>query len=106
MPVRDLNHNPRSTPRSVPGSSDPGFVDSSGDSSGSHSDHPIKDSHQVPIIKIPSVPSENSTKDTSHVSKELLSNKPRNIMIEYSSVNQTGSPTTIPTDNSSSNSIA
>ena len=93
----DTNHNPRGAPISTTGSSAPGFVDSSGDPSGSTSDKPTRDTSPVTTIKIDSVPSETPTKYIYQVTKEFTSANPRNRLMEYPSGYPTGAPRNMPT---------
>ena len=65
------------------------------DISGIPSYNPTKDTHQVTIINPPSVPIETTTKDTSHVSKQLKRNTKRKIPIEPTSGYPTSAPITI-----------
>ena len=60
-----------------------GFGESNGDPSGSQSDNPTKDTSTVPIIKTESRPSENTTKVSFYVTRELNHAKPCNIIIYY-----------------------
>ena len=83
------NHNPIGPPSSAPGISAPGFGDPSGDPSGSTSDNTTNYPSPVTIINPPSVPSKTTdsglseipTKDLSHVTKDLSSAKPSNMLI-------------------------
>ena len=97
MTASDPNNNPIGAPRSVSGSSAPGFGDSSGNPSGISSDKTTKDPSPVSIIKSDSVPSETSTKYPYHVTKEFPSAKTSNMLIEYPSEDSTGDTSSIPT---------
>ena len=83
-------------PRDMPSIMSAGtvFGESSGDTSGSTSDKPTTHSSPVKIIKPSSGTSENPTKNTSHVTKELKSANAGNILIEYSSGYPTGPTST------------
>ena len=85
------------------GTSFSGFGDSSGYPSVKIRYKPTKYNSPVQIINPASVPSETSTKDTSQVSKEFPSDKPRTILIEYTSEYPTGAPSTMSTDKPISN---
>ena len=61
------NHNRRGATRSIPDSSDPGFVHSSGDPSKSPSYKTTKDPSPVPISNLSSVRIGTTTNDPSHV---------------------------------------
>ena len=91
----ELNHKPRCAPRSVPVRLDTGFGESSGDPSGSPNNKTTKDPYPVPITKPACGSSETQTKDPSHV--------PINMLIEYSSGDTTVAPSTMLTENPSSN---
>ena len=80
-------------------STNPEFLYSSRDPSGSTSDNPAKYPSPMLIIKQDSVPSETPTKENSHVTKEFTSSKPIKMLIEYPSGYQTGATITIPNEN-------
>ena len=103
LTASEPNHNPIGAPSSVPGSSSPGFGDSSGNPSEINSDKTTKDNYLVTIINPASVPSETLTKYPSHVSKELKSTKPSNMLMEYPSGYPTGATITMSTEKPSSN---
>ena len=86
----------------MPGSSAPGFGDSSENPSGSPGDNPTKYPYTVSIIKLGSVPSETPTKYTNNVTKKFTSAKTSNMLIEYPIEDPTGDPSTMPTGNPSS----
>ena len=91
------HNNPRDDPSSVPGSSAPGLVYSSGYSSKITSDNPAKDLYPVLIINPTSAPSETPTKYNYHVTKKLSNSKPSNMLIKYPSGYPVGAPSTMPT---------
>ena len=59
----------------------PGFGESSGYPSVSQNDNPTKYLSPVPIIKPTSGTSETTTKDPSHVPRELKNAKPSNMLM-------------------------
>ena len=79
----ESNSDPRGFPRDMPSiiPVSPRFLYLNGDPSGSPSDRLTKYPSPVSIIKPASNPSENPTKDPYHVSKELASANPSNILI-------------------------
>ena len=106
LTTSDPSHNQIGAPGGVAGSSAPGFEYSSGDPSRSLCDYPTKYPYPVQIIKQTSVPSENPTKYSSRVPKQLSSANPGNMFIEYPSGYTTGAPRTMQTGNPSSNTIS
>ena len=99
-PIRYPIGFPRDMTSIIPVSS--GFVDSNFDTIGSTSDKPTKDPSPMPIINPSILTSETPTNDPSHVPKELKSDKPRNMLMEYSSGDPTCAPSTMPYDKPSS----
>ena len=96
------NHDPRGAPISVPGIPEQGFGESSEGPSESSSDNPTKYPYPVPIIKTASGPSDTPTKYTLHVPKKLSSANPSNMLIECPSGYSTGDTSTMTTENPSS----
>ena len=103
LDASEPNQNPRGAHSSLPGSSDPVFGDSSGDPSRSTRDNPTKDTSPVTITKTSSLPIENQTKDTYHVSKELKISKPIKMLMKYPNGYPTGVSSTMPYYKPSSN---
>ena len=70
----------------------------SGDPYGIPIDHPTRDTSQMSIINPPSVTSENLTKYPFHVPKELTSENPIKVHIQYPGGYPTGDTSTMTTE--------